>query len=147
MTSTTRTPADAKAAPGLARTARRDVAAALRAMLRRRDELLGRRANPFRRLVAAMARPFRAAGHLRSDRPQVTPRSVAMPYGRPTLSTLGTGLAGGGGGSPNRQVASRNPVTRHSVPVKDSCACPRIPAFTICRHPRHGFNDRAARAA
>lgn len=121
MTRPDRPSADPKAEPGLSPA--RDVAAALRALLRRGTELRGQRANPFRRLAAAVMRPPKAARHLRSDRPQFTPRSVAMPYGRSTLSTLGTGLAGGGGGSPG----FRNRVLPHPAPVP--CDRPGTPAL------------------
>ncbi|MDO5621576.1 MAG: hypothetical protein Q4G24_08920 [Paracoccus sp. (in: a-proteobacteria)] len=85
----------------------KDIAAALRAILRRRMARTAAgarlRANPFRRLAAAVARGPRVK-RSRPDQPGRLSLTIDMPFGPFSLSALGLGLAGGGGGSPGWQA-------------------------------------------
>ena len=97
-----------------ASTAGRSFAAPLRALLQRRMQRAagaGRagRANPFRRLAAAVLTAGRAVPPIRPDQPAHPPATNTMPFGPVRLAALGLGLAGGGGGSPGRPPARVRP--------------------------------------
>ncbi|MFI0397146.1 hypothetical protein [Paracoccus jiaweipingae] len=93
----------ARHAPSRTDPQRAQIAAALRAILRRRmARAAGRRslANPFRRLAAAVAHAPRMCKLARPDQPGQRPLTFDMPFGPFSLPALGLGLAGGGGGGP-----------------------------------------------
>lgn len=77
------------------------IRASMRAWLRRRMVLRagGKRANPLYRLTQAISRAP-GAGRLRICTPSLNPLTIFMSSGPKRFSSLGLGLAGGGGGSP-----------------------------------------------
>ena len=109
----------ARPAPSPIAPERAQIAAALRAILRRRmARAVGQRslANPFRRLAVAVAHAPRMCKLARPDQPGHRPLTFDMPFGPFELPALGLGLAGGGGGSPGWHLT----VTQGFTPVQEN---------------------------